>query len=61
MYVLVLAFSFSIFVIYKNQMNANMLLPELGPASEQVYNLVNVIFLLTLFSKLIAVVMRIFE
>ena len=42
-------------------MNATLLLPELGPASEQVYSWFNVILLMTLFSKLIAVVLRIIE
>ena len=61
MYLLIFLFCMATYATYKNQMNATLLLPELGPASEQVYSWINVILLLTLFSKLIAVMMRIVE
>ena len=61
MYILLFLFCLATFATYKNQMNATLLLPEMGPGSEFVYNWIHVVLLLTLFSKLIAVVMRIIE
>ena len=61
MYLLLFMFCMVTYATYKNQMNATLLLPELGPASEQVYSWFNVILLMTLFSKLIAVILRIIE
>jgi hypothetical protein len=61
MYILVFFFSFVIYSAYKNSMAVYLLLPELGPASEEVYNWIKVILALTFFSKLIAIVMVIFE
>ena len=51
----------SIFIAYKQQMNAYLLLPELGEASAQNYTAFKVILAMTLVAKLIAVLMKIVE
>jgi len=53
--------SCSIFIPYKLQMNAYLLLPELGKASEANYQLFNTILTMALVSKLVAVIMKIVE
>ena len=53
--------SATIFIAYKAQMNAHLLLPEPGPASDHVYRAFNAVFATTLACKLLKVLMRIGE
>jgi len=50
-----------VFVTYKMQMNAYLLLPELGEASEGYYSAFKIVMAITLAMKTVAVIMKIIE
>lgn len=61
MFYLLFFFTSSIFIAYKMQMNAYLLLPELGPTTEGFYSGFHIVMILTLIFKLLTVVGKIIE
>jgi len=61
MFWLLFFFSSSIFVTYKMQMNAYLLLPEMGEASNGLYTSFKAVMLVTLIMKFLTVMFKIWE
>lgn len=53
--------SMTVFIAYKMQMNAFLLLPELGQASYPLYQAFEGVLSATLITKLIAILMKVIE